>query len=225
MRLYPASGSRRRATIAGDLALVALLVLFAWLGTRVHDTVADLASLGRGLQDAGSAVSSTARDATGAVDRGFGAAAGAVQGVPLVGARIAGALRSAGQAATQPVRRQADAEARRLVAAGREGERRALHTATLLGWLTFVIPALLLLSRFLPQRVGQVRRLSAAHTLLAGAPEDVLARRAAYGLPYATLLRHTADPFGDLAAGRHAGLLAALAEDSGVRLTARGGRA
>jgi hypothetical protein len=213
---------RRRAEDAG---VVVLLLLFAFLGTRVHAAVADLAGLGRGLQDAGGAVSATARDATGAVDRGFGAAAGAVQDVPLVGGQVAGALRDAGRTATVPVRRQADAEARRLIAAGREGERRARRTATLLGWLTFLIPALLLLSRYLPPRVAGIRRRRAAQRLLELAPEAELARRAAYGLPYGILLRHTADPLGDLAAGRHAGLIAALAEDAGVTLRAPGGRA
>ena len=225
MRLYPALPARRTATLAGDVAVVALLVLFAWLGVKVHDSVAELADLGRGLRQAGTAVSSTARDASTAVDRGFGAAAGAVQGVPLVGEQVAGALRGAARSATAPVRSRADAEARRLVAAGREGERRAQRTATLLGWVTFLVPAVLLLSRTLPGRIGLVRRLAAAERLLAAAPEDVLARRAAYGLPYATLLRHTQDPFGDLAAGRHGALLAALAEDAGVPLRARGGRA
>jgi hypothetical protein len=210
---------------AGDLAVVALLVLFAVLGTRVHAAVADLAGLGRGLQDAGGAISATARDATAAVDRGFGAAAGAVRDVPLVGGRVAGALRSAGRTAAQPVRREAAAQARRLTVAGREGERRALRTATLLGWLTFVIPALLLLAWYLPPRIAGVRRRRAAGRAVAAAPEAELARRAAYGLPYAALLRHTDDPFGDLAAGRHGGLLAALAEDAGVAVRARGGRA
>jgi hypothetical protein len=64
-----------------------------------------------------------------------------------------------------------------------------------------------------------VRRLTAGHRILRGAPPGVLAERAAYNLPLRALARHTPDPFGDLAAGRHAGLLAALAEDAGVSLT------
>jgi hypothetical protein len=52
----------------------------------------------------------------------------------------------------------------------------------------------------------------------------VLAARAANNLSYRTLARHTPDPFGDLAAGRHAGLLAALAEDAGARPLRRGPR-
>ena len=40
--------------------------------------------------------------------------------------------------------------------------------------------------------------------------------RAAFSLPYGQLLRYTPDPFGDLAAGRHEGLLAAALEDAGL---------
>ena len=60
--------------------------------------------------------------------------------------------------------------------------------------------------------------MSTAQRTLRGAPEHILAARAAYSLPYGTLTRYTRDPFGDLAAGRHDGLLAALADDAGVRL-------
>ena len=46
-------------------------------------------------------------------------------------------------------------------------------------------------------------------------------------MTYATLLRHTNDPLGDLAAGRFDGLVAAVLEDSGLRDSAssRGSRA
>jgi hypothetical protein len=216
MRLYPASPARRLATIAGDVSVVLLLCLFAWLGVKVHDGIAELAGVGRGIQDSGRAISSTARDYTGAVNRAFSSAGNAVGGVPLVGGQLSGALRSAGQGATRPLQRTADAQARKLVAAGVEQERRTYRLAKLVGWLTFVIPAILLLSRALPPRIGGMLRMTTAHRALRDAPEQILAARAAYNLPYRTLVRHTRDPFGDLAAGRHAGLLAALAEDAGV---------
>jgi hypothetical protein len=223
MRPYPTLPRLRSRTIAGDLAVLALVVLFAWLGVKVHDGVADLAGLGRGLQDAGTAVGSTSRDAANAVRSGFGAAADALDAAPLVGGSLAGALREAGGAAADPVQSQGDAQARRLIAAGREGEAQAYRTANLLGWLTFLLPTLLLLTRWVPGRVRQIRTLGAADRVLRGGAADParaaeLARRAAYGLPYATLLRHTPDPFGDLVAGRHEALLAALGEDAGLRV-------
>jgi hypothetical protein len=221
MTLYPTLPRRRARTLAGDAVVLLLVLLFAWLGVKVHDGVAELASLGRGLQDAGGAVSAGARDAAGAVRGGFGAAADAIDGTPLIGGDVAGALRSAGDSATAPVEQAGADQGRRLVAAGREGEAKAYRLANLLGWLTFLLPTLLLLTRWGPPRVQQARGLSAARRVLAAGPFDAerereLARRAAYGLPYAHLTAYTRDPIGDLLAGRHDGLLAALGDDAGI---------
>jgi hypothetical protein len=123
MRLYPASPGRRAATVAGDLAVLALLCLFAWAGVKVHDEIDRLAGVGRSVADSGRGLSATTRDATRAVGGAFDTAGGAVQGVPLVGGRLAGALRSAGRGVTRPVSRASDAQARKLIAAGREQER------------------------------------------------------------------------------------------------------
>ena len=177
-----------------------LIAAFAWLGLKVHDSVAELAGLGRGVRDAGAAVDATA---TGAAD--------AVRGVPLVGGAAADALRDVG----------AD-QARRLDEAGRAGEEQALETARLLGWMAFLVPAVALLAAVGPARVRQLRAARAARRLLGDGPLDpereaALARRAAYGLPSTVLVRHTRDPIGDLLAGRHEPLLAALREEAGVR--------
>jgi hypothetical protein len=222
MRPYPTLPRLRSRTLAGDAAVVLLVVLFAWLGVKVHDGIAELATLGRGLQDAGSAVGDTSRGAAGAIRDGFGSAADALEGTPVVGGGLAGALRDAAGATAGPLQREGDAQARRLVAAGRDGEARAYRTANLLGWLTFLLPTLLVLGRRVPERVRQARALGAADRVLRSAGDPAraaeLARRAAYGLPYATLLRYTRDPFGDLLEGRHDGLLAALGEDAGLQL-------
>src|ERR1700709_2062747 len=101
MRLYPASPSRRLATLAGDLAVVLLLVVFAGVGGKVHDGIAELAGVGRGIEDSGRAISSTARDYTGSVNGAFSSAGNAVGGVPIVGGQLSGALRNAGRGATQ----------------------------------------------------------------------------------------------------------------------------
>jgi hypothetical protein len=213
MRLYPASPAR---TIARDLAVLLALIVFAWLGVRVHDRVADLAAVGRGIQDSGHAIANAGVQTTRAVDGAFADLAERVNGVPLVGGDLAGALRQVPGGATGPVRETTAEQGARLVVAGREAERKTYRLANLAGWLTFLIPALLLLSRTVPSRVRQVIRISSAERMLRGAPERVLAARAAYTLPYGTLARFTPDPFGDLAAGRHEALLRALAEDAGV---------
>lgn len=199
MRLYPDVPRRRAATLAADLAVLLLVLLFGWLGLRVHDRVDELATLGRG-------VSETGRSVQGSLD----GAAGAVEDVPLVGGEVAGALRDAG--------RDTGGQAAQ---AGAEGAQTAHELADLLGGLTFAVPTLLLLSLTLPPRLAQVRSLSAAHRLVRDADDPerrlLLAQRAAFGLPYATLARHTRDPFGDLAAGRLDPLVAAAREDAGLR--------
>ena len=198
MRLYPDVPAPRNATIARDAAVVALVLLFAWLGFKVHAAVDELAGLGRGVSDAGTAV-----------QRGFGSAAGAVDDAPVVGGDLAERLREAGRGTGGPVQ-----------AAGRRGESSVHSLARLLGWLTFLVPSGLLLGRALPPRMAQVRRLTDATRALAGAdaPERrrLLAMRAAFGLPYGALLRHTRDPLGDLEAKRYDALVAAALEDAGL---------
>ncbi|MDQ3630973.1 MAG: hypothetical protein M3417_06845 [Actinomycetota bacterium] len=204
MRLYPELPARRTQTIVRDVATTLAVVLFAVLALRVYDRVDALSAAGRGAQDAGRSV-----------QRGFDSAAGAVGGLPVVGGELSSALSGAGEAT--------GGEA---VEAGRAGEQAAHDAARLLGWLTFLLPTGLLLSRVLPPRVTQIQALgSASRALRLGdaAPEHarLLASRAAFALPYAALLRHTPDPLGDLAAGRHDRLVAALAEDAGLRAPRR----
>jgi hypothetical protein len=199
MRLYPTVLRRRAATLARDLLVLAFLLVLAWLGLWVHDAIDALAVLGRGVQDAGASVQG-----------GFDAAAETVAGAPVVGGELGDALRDAGRAT--------GGEAAEL---GRDGEESVHDAADLLGWVTFLVPAVLLLSRVLPERVAQVRALTAADRVLRGGDDPVrralLAERAAFGLPYATLLRHTRDPIGDLADGRFDALVAAVREDAGLR--------
>jgi hypothetical protein len=218
MRLYPASPTGLTRTLAGDVAVVLALCLFAWLAFKVHDGIAELAAVGRGIQDSGRAIASSGAKTTEAVDGAFAGVAGRVSGLPVVGGDLAGALRDVPRDATRPIRETTAQQGARLVAAGRDTERKTYALANLAGWLTFLLPALLLLSRTLPARVRGVIRMTRAQNLLRGAPEHILAARAAYNLPYVVLARYTKDPFGDLAEGRHAGLLAALADDAGVRL-------
>jgi hypothetical protein len=199
MRLYPElRGPRSRALVA-DLASIVLLLLFAWAGLKVHDSVDRLAVLGEGVQATG-----------GAVQGGFESAADAVDGTPVVGGDIAEGLREAGEGSGGEV-----------VQLGEDGEDGAHDLANLLGFVTFALPALLLLTRWLPGRIAQVRKLRAASLVLGdeGTPERrrLLAMRAAFSLPYGQLLAYTRDPLGDLASERYDALVAAALEDAGLR--------
>ena len=199
MRLYPTIPSQRTATLVRDVVVLALLVLFAWLALQVHDAVVRVAVVGEGVTSVGQSV-----------EGAFGSAAEAVDGAPVVGDDVAGALREAGEGT--------GGEAAEF---GTETEDRIHRLADLLGALTFGLPALLLLLQYGPPRVALARRLGEATRVLAVAdtPDErrLVAMRAAFSLPYGQLLRHTRDPFGDLAAGRYDPLVAAAWEDAGLR--------
>jgi hypothetical protein len=95
------------------------------------------------------------------------------------------------------------------------------HLALVLGFVVFALPAILVLALFLPRRVRQIKQLTAAARVLAypNDPERVrlLAMRAAFALPYATLAAYTSDPFGDLSRGGYDALVLAALDDAGVR--------
>ena len=199
MRLYPDLRGPRLDAMARDAATLLGLFLFAKIGLAVHDAVDKLAILGDGVESAGQAVSG-----------GFERAADAVDGTPVVGDDVGDALRGAGEGSGGEVEEL-----------GRGGAGAAHDLANLLGLLFFLLPSALLLLWALPPRVAQVHRLSAAARVLRepGSPErrELLAARAAFGLPYGTLLRYTKDPIGDLEAGRYDALVRAELEQAGLR--------
>ncbi len=198
MRLYPQLAGPRIATVSRDLLIVALLLLFAWLGKQVHDAVDALSVLGEGVRSGGEAVQG-----------GFESAADAVDGTPVVGGDIADGLRGAGESSGGNV---ADL--------GRAGEDKVHDLADLLGLLTFAIPSALVLLAMLPPRIRQVRQLTAASRFLrepVGERRRLLAMRAAFALPYGQLLQYSKDPIGDLLAERYEPLVEAVLEDAGLR--------
>ncbi len=207
MKLYPDVPSKRRSTIFRDLAFIGLVLLFAWTGYKVHNVVDGMAVLGSGVKSAGLSVES-----------GFGSAAGAVDGIPLVGGSLAHALGQAGQGSGGKV-----------AELGQQGEDKVHQLALTLGLLVFILPTVLLLVIMLPPRVRQIRQLGAANAALVDThdPERrrLLAMRAGFGLSYLTLLGYTRDPLGDLAAGRFDQLVAAALDDVGIRRPAPDPRA
>jgi hypothetical protein len=198
MRIYPDTHDDRGRAVARDALTILTLIVLAWLALKVHDTVDKLAVLGTGVHDSGEAVQS-----------GFGAAADAVSGIPVVGGDVGDALRDAGKGTGGNV---ADA--------GQAGEDRVHDLANLLGILFFALPASILLVTTLPGRIRQVRELNAVERLLDVTSEErrrLVAMRAAFSLPAAALARRTRDPLGDLAAGRYDPLIAAAFDEAGLR--------
>jgi hypothetical protein len=199
MRLYPDIPLRRANAAARDAGALVAVLFFAAIGLWVFHAVDSLQILGRGVHDAGTAVQT-----------GFTTAADKVGDIPLAGGPIADGLRAAGQATGGNV---ADA--------GTRGAQRVHRLALLLGMLTFLLPAGVLLSNYLPRRIAQVRTLNDAARVLGGEDPErdrLIAMRAAFSLPYGQLLAYTPDPIGDLAAGRHEALIRAIADDAGLRV-------
>lgn len=198
--LYPTEPQRRRSTIVRDAAAVLAVALLAWLGRRVYRLVDDLRVVTDAIGDTGTSV-----------QNGFGTAADALAGVPVVGDDLASALGSAG-----------DLSGGNVVELALTGDTAIHRLALALGLLTFAIPALILLVLYVPMRVGQMRRVRAAATMFRD-PTDperrrLLAMRAAMSLPVDHLLRYTSDPIGDLTRNDHDQLVRALLEDAGLRV-------
>lgn len=206
MKLYPDAPERRRRLQIRDAVVIALVLLFAWLGWRVHAAVDEIAVLGSGVATAGDSV-------TGALE----SAADGVSNLPVVGDRLADALRGTG-----------DATGGNVTSLGEQGESAVHRLALILGLLTFALPTIVLVALTMPSRIRIARSLTAAHGVLVDLhdPERrrLLATRAAMSLPYDVLARYTADPFGDLLAGRLDALVVAGLEDAGVAGTALSGR-
>ena len=135
-------------------------------------------------------------DAGSSVQHGFSSAASAAANVPLGGDAIAGALRSVGSSTGGEV-----------ATIGRTGEQSAHHLAVVLGLLMWALPSALLLALVLPRRIREARQLRQARRALRepGLEERrrLLAVRAVLTLPDEALFRHSADPGGDLLAGRY----------------------
>ncbi len=201
---YPSEPRQRRNTIVRDAIVLAILVCVAWFGWQVHVRIDDLRVVTDAIQGAGHSV-----------QNGFGSAAGAVNGIPVVGQDLANALQAAGSASGGNV---ADLAV--------SGDHAIGQVATIIGWLVFGIPAVVLLALYLPMRIAQIRRLGCARRVYLVDDDDperrrLLAMRAAFALPLDHLVEYTKDPFGDLMRGKHDALVSALLADAGLALPIR----
>ncbi|MEI7887476.1 MAG: hypothetical protein WCJ04_08795 [Actinomycetes bacterium] len=198
LKLYPDVPDRRRERVIRDVAVLLMLLFLIWMGRSVYQRIDSITVLATGVSSAGESVQS-----------GFGAVAGAVESVPVFGDNLASALQSSGEATGGNV---ADL--------GAQGAEAIHRTALLIGLLTFLIPAILLVGLTLPDRVRGIRQMSLAGQFLAGEPsperERILAMRAVFNLPVDHLLEYSSDPIADLMAGRHERLIDALYAESGL---------
>jgi hypothetical protein len=115
-----------------------------WLGATIHHLTADLAGPGRTLESAGAALADTMDEAGAAAEK-----------VPLAGQELAAPFSGAGQAG------------RAIEAAGVRQQQVVTRLATLFGLICGGVPALLVLSVWLPRRVRFARAAGLAGRLRA----------------------------------------------------------
>lgn len=112
-----------------------------------------------------------------------------------------------------------------LVQRGMQAHDAIAHVAVALGLFVGLLPVVTVTGLYLVWRMRDVRELSAAVAFVQVAERTgrvreanaVLAHRAVALLPFRQLMRASADPVGDLVAGRHDALAAAMLRKAGTR--------
>lgn len=174
MKLYADLPGRRLAQILADLGLLAWIVLWVWVGRRVHDVTMALAEPGRQLQGAGAGFREK-----------LTAAGDGVDNLPVLDDRIAGPFRSAAGAGTD------------IETAGTNLISAVERLALLIGWTTALVPILIIAIWWALARGRFVRRASAAQRFIdADNDLDLFALRAMANQPMAALAKVSADPSG-----------------------------
>jgi hypothetical protein len=198
MKLYADLPARRTLQMLADVGLLAWVASWAWIGRLVHDATMQLAVPGRSLQGAGSGF----RDQMGRAGR-------SVSDVPLVGDRLSVPFERAGGAGTS------------IEQAGRDLVDAVTSLALILGWVTALVPILIVGLIWLALRGRFVRRATAAQRFIdTSADLDLFALRAMTRQPMRKLARISDDPTGAWRE-RDAAIIRALAllelRDSGLR--------
>ena len=112
-----------------------------------------------------------------------------------------------------------------LVQRGMQAHDAIQHVAVALGLFVGLLPVVTVTTIYVVWRVRDVRELSAAVAFVRAVERSgrvreanaVLAQRAVVLLPFKQLMRASADPVGDLVAGRHEALAAAMLRRAGTR--------
>jgi hypothetical protein len=174
MKLYADLPGRRALQILADVAMLVWVCVWAWAGRVVHDATLALAAPGRQLQSAGSGF----RDQ-------MSQAGDAVQQLPLVGDRVAAPFRQASGAGTT------------IENAGNDLVHAVSELANVLGWVTALVPILIVGFVWLLARARFVRRATAAQRFIDTAADlDLFALRAMARQPMQRLATISDDPTG-----------------------------
>lgn len=138
----------------GDVAVALCIALFAWLALLLNDSIEGLGEMAAGIRDTGTSIEASGHATAGEIRRSVDEAADAIEAVPFIGGDVGRSVRQVGDRSARAVERETRLDGRRLVDAGRQGERDADRTALLMGWLAFLMPSVLLLALWLTRRAG-----------------------------------------------------------------------
>lgn len=199
MKLYADTPARRARQVVADLLAIAWIAFWVWAGRQVHDVFVLLRAPADSLATAGESVH-------GALT-GAGEQAGRI---PAVGDDLKGWLDRAAGSGTSIER------------AGTDMASTVETVATWLGWVTALVPVLIVGTFWLALRWRFVRRATSAQRFIdAGEDLDLFALRALTNQPMTALAKVSDDPAGAWRR-RDAEVVRALAllelHDQGLRL-------
>ncbi|HXM57347.1 MAG TPA: hypothetical protein VOB72_18260 [Candidatus Dormibacteraeota bacterium] len=203
LQMYPERWPGRLGRLALDLFAVLWTAAWALAGWALYQLVLALEVVADSISRTGETFNSWVHAFQGSVP-------GNVPG-------LSGALHSLGDA----LQRSAGDP---LVQRGMEAHARIEQVAVVLGLFVALLPIVTVTGVYLLWRWRDVRELRAAAAFVGAAERTgrvdeanaVLAHRAVAVLPFRQLMRASADPVGDLAAGRHDVLAAAMLRRAGM---------
>jgi hypothetical protein len=203
MKIWSELPRAQAKEVVADVATVAWVGLWGYVGWRLYTFVAQFAEAGRAVRAGGENIGDAGvqlRDA--------------VRGAPIFGEQLGDAAKGAFAAAGAP-----------FVDVGDQLESFILVLAAILGIIFVAVLVVPWLMRYVPWRWERLMRVRAAHRAIRRAPEvgemqveRLLASRAVHRLPWDTLLEYSPDPIGDWATGRHDRLARAELAEAGLRL-------
>jgi hypothetical protein len=204
LTIYPVQWSGRLWRLLLDLMVVLWTVGWAAAGWTVYQTVAGLQVIADAISRTGATFNDWVHAFESAVPGGIPGLSGAMRNLAAVLRRTAG----------DP-----------LIQSGMQAHDTIQHLAIALGLFVGLLPILTVTGFYLLWRGRDVRELSAAVQFVRAAERGgrvreanaVLAHRAVALLPFRQLMRASPDPIGDLAAGRHEALAAAMLRRAGAR--------
>lgn len=174
MKLYADLTGRRTLQMLSDVGVLAWVALWAWVGRAVHDATTRLAAPGYTLEGAGSGFREQ-----------MARAGQSISDVPLVGDGLAEPFQRAGSAGTS------------IEQAGKDLVSAVDSLALLLGWVTALVPIVLVVFVWAVLRGRFIRRATAAQRFIDEAADlDLFALRAMARQPMSRLARVCDDPAG-----------------------------